>query len=128
MYKCDLIEQNTFLLIDVFFIFSYIFFVLFPCHDVCTFAPQISDDEGTPSDEGSDGSSGPKSPPRRDGPALPSAAPHFSNIAPHPTAVDEDPKICPMCNQSFSRDITQDMFENHVIAHFEDINVGFEVV
>lgn len=40
----------------------------------------------------------------------------------------DDSKICPMCNQVFAKDVTQDMFENHVVAHFEDIDVGFEVV
>ena len=40
----------------------------------------------------------------------------------------DDSKICPMCNQIFTKDVTQDMFENHVVAHFEDIDVSFEVV
>ncbi|XP_018009185.1 uncharacterized protein LOC108666773 isoform X2 [Hyalella azteca] len=55
-------------------------------------------------------------------------APFSPNLLAPAGAYDEDTKICPMCNVSFARDVTQDMFENHVVAHFEDINVDFEVV
>lgn len=46
-----------------------------------------------------------------------------------PTDVlDEDSKICPMCNLFFAKEVSQEMFESHVVAHFEDIDVGYEVL
>ena len=41
---------------------------------------------------------------------------------------EDEPKVCPMCNQTFTSEVTQYLFENHVVAHFDEIDVGFEVV
>ncbi|KAK7065442.1 hypothetical protein SK128_023165 [Halocaridina rubra] len=41
--------------------------------------------------------------------------------------LDEEDRICPMCNACFPRVIPQESFESHVVSHFEVEN-GFEVI